>query len=151
MENIYEKKVAKVLDIYMERTGIEWDDLKNLILKNETAIENLDEKYLKYTNPYIAANELIKVTLLRDIGNEELDVGFNLRDEDTELIQLLRSEKFEFKISKDYLDKFKIYCEYQDNNLNLKKLIEFHKRDLGYETKTEDIKSVGFEREEEYK
>ncbi|MBE6087902.1 hypothetical protein OYT88_20440 [Sporolactobacillus sp. CQH2019] len=122
MKNIYEKKVAKVLNIYMKRTGIKWDDLKNLILKNETAIENLDEKYLKYTNSYIAANELIKVTLLRDIGNEDLDVDLHLRDEDNELIELLKSEKLEFKISKDYLDKFKIYCEYQDDNLNKKKL-----------------------------
>ncbi|EOR19984.1 hypothetical protein A500_19269 [Clostridium sartagoforme AAU1] len=122
MKNIYEKKVAKVLDIYMKRTGIKWDDLKNLILKNETAIENLDEKYLKYTNSYIAANELIKVTLLRDIGNEDLDVDLHLRDEDNELIELLKSEKLEFKISKDYLDKFKIYCECQNDNLNKKKL-----------------------------
>ncbi|WP_275373609.1 hypothetical protein [Clostridium tertium] len=122
MENDYEKKVAKILDIYMERTGIKWYDLKNLILKNETAIENLDEKYLKYTNPYIAANELIKVTLLRDIGNEDLDAGFDLRDEDKALIQLLESEEFEFKIFKDYLDKFKSYCEYQGDNLNKKKL-----------------------------
>lgn len=114
----YKKRVAQMLDIYIDRTNLKWDQLKCLILKNATAIENFNIEHVMYSRISEAANSLIEISLLRNLEEESLNSKITLTDEDNYLISLLSSDKYKFKVSENYLDDFIPYMKNHNTSLN---------------------------------
>lgn len=109
MKEIYNQRVGQILDIYIQRTGIKWEDIKLLILKNKYALSLLEEDYVEFANAYQAANKLIGITLMRDVSDSDLKDKINYDEEDCKIIELLKDDKFEFIKPPNYLEKFKNY------------------------------------------
>ncbi|WP_275373607.1 hypothetical protein [Clostridium tertium] len=106
MKDNYKERVAKMLGIYLYRTGFEWEDLKYLILKNEDAVSFFDERFIKWTNIHEAAHNLISLTLLKDLENIAWYSKINLDGTEKKVLELLKTDNLKFLIREDFLEDF---------------------------------------------
>lgn len=112
MENVYEKRVAYMLDVYMERTNIKWEDLKYLILKDKNALDFFDKEFIEYADLREAANVLIGLTLLKKVDKEDLKSKIDIGKREERIIELLKSEKIEFLEDENFLEDFYEYTKH---------------------------------------
>lgn len=108
----YNKRIAKMLEIYLDRTGLEWEDIKYLILKNKDVITFFDEGFIKYSNIKLAAHNLIALTLSKDLREIEWEAKIDLGIREKTLLDLMRSSRIEFLIDENFLEKFYPYTKY---------------------------------------
>ena len=62
-EKEFNKKIAYIIKIYMERTTLDFETAKKLLLKNQRALNLFKEPHIRYCDIYVTANILIGVTL----------------------------------------------------------------------------------------
>lgn len=109
--NNYKKRIARMLDIYLYRTGFKWEDLKYLILKNKDVLSFFDERFIKWTNINEAAHNLIALTLLKDLKNLNWSSRINLDGTERKVLDFLKTDELPFLVREDFLEDFHEYTK----------------------------------------